>query len=52
MWIFILWLAFAVLTALAASARGRNGAAWFILGAIFGVFAFVAVLVMKPLSDS
>lgn len=40
-------LAFAVVTAIAANARGRNPVAWGALGLIFGVFALVAVLVMK-----
>lgn len=44
--IFI-WLAFAVVTALAANARGRSAVAWFFIGLIFGIFALVAVLVMK-----
>lgn len=45
--IFIVWIAFAIITALAASARGRSGIGWFFLGAIFGIFALIAVLVMQ-----
>jgi len=41
-----IWLAFAVITALAAGARGRSAFAWLFLGLIFGVFALLAVLVM------
>jgi hypothetical protein len=49
--IFIfIWLAFGVVTALAANARGRSAAAWFVIGIIGGVFALVAVLVMEDLS--
>jgi len=44
--IFI-WVAMAVITALAASARGRNPVAWFIWGALFSFFALLAVLVME-----
>ncbi len=43
------WLAFAVITAIAANSRGRSGLAWLFLGTLFGVFALIAVLVMEPL---
>ncbi len=46
----VVWIGFAVLTAIAASSRGRSGAGWFLLGLIFGVFALVAVLVMPRVS--
>lgn len=46
-WIFI-WLAFGVVTALAANARGHSAVLWGVLGCIFGVFALIAVLVIKP----
>ena len=39
---------FGGVTALAASARGRSGGAWFVIGALFGIFGLIAVLVMKP----
>lgn len=45
LWSFV-WIGFAVITALAASARGRSGIGWFLLGCLFGVFALIAVLVM------
>jgi uncharacterized membrane protein len=38
---------FAVVTALAAQARGRNFFGWLLLGLLFGVFALLAVLVME-----
>jgi hypothetical protein len=41
-----LWLAFVVLTVLAARSRGRSGLAWAALAALFGPFALLAVLVM------
>ncbi|MEM6477830.1 MAG: hypothetical protein AAF647_02165 [Pseudomonadota bacterium] len=51
MFLFLfIWLAFAVITALAASSRGRSGIGWFGLGLIFGIFALIAVLVMAPKS--
>lgn len=43
-----IWLGFAIVTALAANARGRNPLAWFGIGFIGGVFALIAVLVMEP----
>ena len=43
------WLAFGIVTALAANARGRDPMGWFAIGCIGGVFALVAVLVMEPL---
>ena len=33
-----------VLCALVASSRGRGGLGWFILGALFGVFAFIGLI--------
>ena len=51
MFIYI-WLAFAVVTALAAAARGRNALVWGIIGCLGGVFALVAVLVMENLNES
>ena len=46
MLIFI-WLAFGVITALAAQARGRSFLGWLVIGCIFGVFGLIAVLVME-----
>lgn len=43
-------LGFGVVTALAASARGRNPAGWFFIGLFTGVFGLLAVLVMEDLS--
>jgi hypothetical protein len=45
--IIIIWIAFAVLTALAANTKGRSAGGWFVLGIIFGIFALIAVLVME-----
>lgn len=44
----LIWAAFAVVTALAASSRGRNPVVWLAIGAVFGVFGLIAVLVMGP----
>jgi hypothetical protein len=42
----VFWLGIATITGLAASARGRNGFGWFLLGMLFSVLALLAVLVM------
>jgi hypothetical protein len=42
-----IWIGFGIVTALAAAARGRNALGWFCIGCIGGVFALIAVLVMK-----
>ena len=51
-WFFFYAIAFAIITALAASARGHNAGLWAVLGFLFGVFALIAVLVMKPGPDA
>lgn len=50
--ILFIWLALAVVTALAANARGRSFIGWLLIGAITGVFGLIAVLVMRNLSDT
>lgn len=47
MGLVLIWFAMAVITALAASARGRSAIGWFVLGLLFSVFALLAVLVME-----
>ena len=42
-----IWIGFAVVTALAAAARGRNFLGWLVIGALTGVFGLIAVLVME-----
>ena len=46
--IFI-WLAFAILTAFAAYARGRSFFLWLFFGLLFGIFAFILVLIIPSL---
>lgn len=46
--IVYIWIGFAVVTALAAAARDRSAVAWFFIGLLGGIFALVAVLVMRP----
>ncbi|WP_183077572.1 hypothetical protein [Paenirhodobacter hankyongi] len=47
-----IWIGFAVVTAIAANGRGRSAIGWLFLGALFGVFALIAVLVMPPAGGS
>jgi hypothetical protein len=42
------WLGFAVVTAIAANARNHPPGLWFFIGLFGGVFALIAVLVMRP----
>lgn len=42
-------IAFGTVTAIAASARGREPIAWFFIGAFTGIFGLIAVLVMENL---
>lgn len=52
-WIAIcVWLSFGVVTALAASTRGRSAVGWLILGFFFSAFALIAVLVTPSLAKS
>lgn len=44
--IFVLWTGVAILTAIAANARGRNPVLWFVLGMAFSLFGLAAVLLM------
>jgi len=47
---FIIWLGCAIVSAVIASSKGRSGGGWFILGAIFGIFALVAVAFMPAVA--
>ncbi|UXO94029.1 hypothetical protein Pan4_42 [Pseudanabaena phage Pan4] len=48
--LIVIGVAFGVVTALAANARGRDATAWFFVGLFTGIFGLIAVLVMKDLS--
>jgi len=45
--LIIIWIGFGVVTALAASSRGRSFFGWLIIGCLTGVFGLIAVLVMN-----
>ena len=51
-WFFVYAIGFAIVTALAAGARGHNAGLWAGLGFLFGIFALIAVLVIKPGPDA
>lgn len=44
-----IWFLFAVLTAVVASSKGRTGLGWFLLGALFGIFALILVAILPNL---
>jgi hypothetical protein len=44
--LFLFWFGIAVITGIAASARGRSGFGWFLLGLLFSLLALIAVLVL------
>jgi hypothetical protein len=50
--VLIFWLLFAFITAVAASARGRNWFGWFLLGMLFSFFALILVLVLPSLNQA
>lgn len=45
-----IWLAFGVVTGLAAQARGRGFLPWLLIGFVTGIFGLIAVLVMENLN--
>lgn len=45
--ILLIWIAFGVVTAIAANARGRNPLIWLVIGCVAGIFGLIAVLVME-----
>lgn len=47
--LIMIWCGVAVVTGLAAQARGRSFLGWLILGFLFSLFALLAVLVMRDL---
>lgn len=42
----MLWLAFAILSAIIGGSKGRSAIGWLLLGIVFGVFALIAVIAM------
>jgi hypothetical protein len=50
MWFFIYTLAFGILSAISASNKNRNPFIWFFIGLIFGIFGFIASLIVSDLN--
>lgn len=48
MGLIVIWVAFGIVTALAAHARNRNALIWLAIGVVTGLFGLLAVLVMQP----
>jgi hypothetical protein len=48
---FIIWIIFAVLTALIANNKKRNVAGWLVLGFLFGLISLVIVAVLPSLEE-
>jgi len=46
--ILILWIAFAAGCGFLAKNKGRSVGGWVVAGLVFGVFALIALAVMKP----
>ena len=44
--VLLAWLAFAVFTGWIATQKGRSGCGWFLLGAIFGIFALIGIAIV------
>lgn len=44
------WFAFAVLCAVIAGSKGRSSGLWLMLGAVFGIFALIAVIAMPAVN--
>lgn len=46
------WFACAVVCAIVASSKGRSGFGWFVLGALFSIFALLLVIVLPSQKDT
>lgn len=44
--IITFWIGCAIVSAIVASSKGRSSFAWLVLGAIFGIFALILVIVL------
>ena len=50
--IIFVWAAFAFLVAAIAVSKGRYAIVWLILGAVFGIFALIAVCAMPRVDNT
>ena len=44
----VIWLLFGIVSAVAASTKGRGGCGWFVLGVLLGPFGLILALVVSP----
>lgn len=49
--IILIWFACAVVCGIVASSKGRSSFIWFVLGALFSVFALILVIVLPSQRD-
>lgn len=52
MTLFFFWLICAVVAAVVAHSRGRNGAGWFFIGCVLGIFAVILVALLPSLKEA
>jgi ATP/ADP translocase len=45
----VMWFIFAIVCAKVAQTKNRNAVTWFILGALLGIFALVALILLPEL---
>lgn len=48
---FVVWVLFGVITMMAAQKKGRDGCAWFLIGALLGPFGFIIALLTDPIEE-
>jgi len=48
--IFVIWLCFGIVTAIAAQQKNKSFILWFILGVLLGPFGLIAALLQSPYS--
>lgn len=46
--VVLLWIAFAVGCGFLAKSKGRSAGRWVVVGLFFGIFALIALAIMKP----
>ena len=49
--VIAIWVLSGLLCAFIASEKGRNGLGWFFVGALFGIFAIVAIIAVPNLNQ-
>ena len=52
LWFAIYGILFGTLCSVKASAKNRNTKNWFVLGFVFGIFAFVFLMILSKVNDT